>query len=398
MENDKLFKAFSISKLVLKQINGDIIAAEKKALDEWLDASEANRKLYSELLDKERQSHNHLSITDRKTEDAYQRVMGRVSHTKQVPLFRKYRVAIAAAAILLISSVVFTVYKLQQQSIVNESVVVNDVMPGSNKAVLTLSNGQQINLSDAQNGSLAKQTGINIIKTADGQLIYEIQKTENKVDGASSFNTITTPNGGQYQVRLPDGTKVWLNAASSLKYPISFSRNERRVELSGEAYFQVAVNKALPFFVKTARQEVKVLGTHFNVNSYADEEKSTTTLEEGSVKVTSKQESAIIKPGQQTITGLKGNIEVKVANLNTDLAWKNGLIKFKDADIKSIMRQVSRWYNIQVEYKGEVSKELFTGGVSRNENLSALLKILELNDVHFTIIEQAEGKKLIVEP
>jgi hypothetical protein len=174
----------------------------------------------------------------------------------------------------------------------------NDVPPGGNRAILTLAGGKKISLSDARNGTLLTEGGIIIIKTADGQLAYSTDNTELK--SPLAYNTIETPNGGQYQVQLPDGTKVWLNAASSLKYPTSFnSKGERRVSLTGEAYFEVAHNRKAPFIVSTAHQEVKVLGTHFNINSYSNEGKTITTLQQGSVKVTSAKSSEIIIPGQQ---------------------------------------------------------------------------------------------------
>ncbi len=268
----------------------------------------------------------------------------------------------------------------------------SDVLPGNDKAILILSDGRKVSLNGTPDGELNEQVPVS--RTADG-LVYGPT-----ADPAASqkYNTVQTPNGGQYRVVLPDGTKVWLNAASSLKYPISFGAfRERRVELVGEAYFEVAHNRALPFRVVSRGQTVEVLGTHFNVNSYGDEKATTTTLEEGSVRVIAGATATVIEPGEQAVLDNQGKITVRDADMRSALAWKDGKIIFRDADIRSIMRQVSRWYDLEIVYAGKVPDRTFNGGVERTANLSSLLKILELNDIRFQLVSEGGKKKLIVQ-
>ena len=277
----------------------------------------------------------------------------------------------------------------------NKAMVASDIAPGGNKAVLTLANGQKIILTDANNGTLAKQAGVQITKTADGQLVYTVlddSRSGSKTN--DQFNTIETPKGGQYQVRLPDGSNVWLNAASALTYPSSFaSEKPRKVDLRGEAYFEIAKDQLRPFIVKTSTQEVEVLGTHFNINSYTDEPAVKTTLIEGRVKVSAiNGKDRILKPGQQS--ALTGS-NMQIANIDPELAvaWKNSQFVFESDDIRYIMRMVSRWYNVEVEYVGSVPDSKFGGAVSRFENVSEVLKSLESTGrVKFKV----EGKRIIV--
>ena len=300
-----------------------------------------------------------------------------------------------AAALLLVSLIAFHFYTSPDK---NKKLVARqliEVGPGTRNAVLTLADGKKVMLKDITKGQIVQQPGVSISES-NGQLTYS---TSNTKAASGAYNTIETLKGGEYQVVLPDGTRVWLNAASSLKYPTSFSAlKERRVQLSGEAYFQVAHNNAKPFRVTTAKQVVEVLGTHFNINSYTDEPKIVTTLEEGRVKVSSGGLHLTISPGQQTVLSSAGNMEIQQADLESALAWKDGKINFKKADLKTIMRQVERWYNIEVSYEGNIKNRVFTGGVSRASNLSALLKILELNDIHFRMEQNAGQNKLIITP
>ncbi|MNX85526.1 fec operon regulator FecR [compost metagenome] len=225
-------------------------------------------------------------------------------------------------------------------------------------------------------------------------LVYQLTDKPNP-SGKTSYNTIETPKGGQYQLILPDGSKVWLNAASSLTFPTSFvSLKTRKVELIGEAYFEIAKNKTSPFIVKSAKQEVKVLGTHFNINSYADEQSTTTTLLEGSVNIVSlnKAENIILKPGQQSTLN---NNKINVTEINTEeaIAWKNGLFIFNDENIKSIMKKIARWYNVEITFKGNLDHVSFVGNYARNKDLESLLENIELTEkVHFKI----EGRRIEV--
>lgn len=310
--------------------------------------------------------------------------------------FQRY----AAAAVLMIAVSLGTYFALKRNSKSIDALAVHqDHSPGSNKAILTLANGKKIVLDKDAKGEIAKQQGISIANTPDGQLIYTV--VANGDNATIHLNTISTPKGGQYQVVLSDGSKVWLNSASSITYPTAFDAKQRLVELTGEAYFEVAKNKKSPFSVKTAQQTVEVLGTHFNINSYNDEPVLKTTLLEGSVKVFTANDQAVLSPGQQLRLHHNGNASGQAANSisienNVDLdkvvAWKNGVFSFEHEDLKSIMRQVSRWYNVDVIYTGPVSEEKFFGEISRNSNLSEVFKILEFNNVHF----EMQGKTIKV--
>ncbi len=301
-----------------------------------------------------------------------------------------YQTLIRAAAILLfVSATIILLYsRYTRKQIENKTAVTYDVAPGGNKAILTLSNGSKVMLNDSKNGLLATQAGALILKK-DSLLSYK--SIAGKTD-AVTYNTINTPNGGQYQLVLADGTRVWLNAASSLKFPTEFNGNNRTVELTGEAYFEVAKDKHKPFNVKTANQTVQVLGTHFNVNSYSDEAVVKTTLLEGSVKVYSATASVLINPGQQALLSNNQLLVNKDPDVNEVIAWKNGMFQFNEADIQTIMRQIARWYDIDVEFKGKIPDYTYHGKISRNSNVSQVLKILELSGIDFTI----EGRKIIV--
>jgi len=293
----------------------------------------------------------------------------------------------AASVIILLLAGVFYLTKTeatQNRLVKNEraaSSLKNDILPGGNKALLTLADGSTIILDSAQNGTLSNQGNIKIIKLDDGQLAYD----KSAVSGSTEvlYNTISTPKGGQYQLTLSDGSKVWLNAASSLRFPATFSGNERKVELTGEGYFEVAHNPSKPFIVTKNNVEIKVLGTHFNVNAYDDEDVIKTTLLEGSVRVTKGNKSTLITPGEQAVVSNSSStmfsINVKKdVDLDEAVAWKNGKFIFQDADIKSIMRQLEHWYDVSVIYDDkEVTNEEFVGSISRNVNISQILQMLE---------------------
>jgi transmembrane sensor len=269
-----------------------------------------------------------------------------------------------------------------------------DIPPGTNAATLTLADGKKIILGSTATGKLASEAGVRITKTTEGQLSYEIIAADKANDQDNlKFNTLTTARGQQYQVLLPDGTKVWLNNASSLTYPVYFNNEKKRsVELKGEAYFEVTKNAGRPFIVQMAEQEIKVLGTHFNVNGYENEPVSRTTLLEGSVLVSTGSLQQLISPGEQAIV-TPGR--VKVVSIDTELAvaWKNNQFMFESEGIESIMRRIERWYNVKVEYTGDIPDDKFGGVVSRFGNVSELLLILELTGkVHFKV----EGRRIMV--
>lgn len=293
--------------------------------------------------------------------------------SRMIPLFRKL---VVAASLLVILGVAFYFYRDKQAEpeVITAS---NDIAPGGDKAILTLSNGKQIVLDSMANGELMKQAGITITKTKDGELIYTADKD---AGGKLVFNTIETPKGGQYTIILPDGSRVWINAASKLVYPAKFAGNERRVELIGEAYFEVAHSKSMPFRVKTASQQIEVLGTHFNVNSYPDEPAIKTTLLEGAVRIAidgQVNNDRILKPGEQSVLADK-HLNIIAVNTEEAIAWKNGDFVFENQTLPEIMRKISRWYDVAVNYEQATNpQETFSGTVSRSRNLSAVLKMLE---------------------
>lgn len=301
-----------------------------------------------------------------------------------------YKISAAAALALIALSTGLYFYPRTSDKSVAE-LAKHDIAPGRNTATLTLSNGTKIVLSESIKGKLATESGISITKNAADQIVYKVDDLSGAATGdEQTYNTLSTAKGEQYQVNLPDGTKVWLNAASSLTYAPSFSgRVERNVQLSGEAYFEVAKDKLHPFIVKTGGQEVKVLGTHFNINSYRDEPSEKTTLLEGSVNISNK---AVLQPGQQSVVTKSGDIKVQQADLSGAVAWKNGYFQFNDVPLETIMRQISRWYDIDVIYKGSISNDAFNGTIDRKASLSRILKILEKGGIKFTIA----GKELTV--
>jgi len=301
------------------------------------------------------------------------------------------RVAVSAASIIILG--VFIYFFTKDTS---NKTYVNDIDPGKNTAVLILSDGKKIDLLNAKIGLLALQSTTQITKTKEGEIIYtsrhELPPLQN--GGKSSYseisNTIRTPRGGQYKLSLPDGTKVWLNAASSLTYPISFDwLKERRIELNGEAYFEVAKDKLHPFLVQSKTQTVKVLGTRFNISAYSDDQFTNTTLLEGTVQVN----QVTLKPGQQAVNSGTA-IEVNAVDPNDVIAWKDGEFSFRNEPLQNIMKKISRWYNVDVVYQNkEAGKQIFGGTISKHGKISEILHILELTgDVKFKV----EGKTITV--
>jgi len=273
-----------------------------------------------------------------------------------------------------------------------------DIAPGSNKAILILANGSRIILDSATNGLIANQSGAKILKF-NGQLTVSPEKgmKEKLFDSSHlAYNIISTPRGGQYQLILPDGSKVWLNSASSLKFPSAFYGKERRVELTGEGYFEVAKNANMPFSVTVNQMKIAVLGTHFNIMAYDDEKTMNTTLLEGSVTVSDAGMEKKLLPGQQAIVNIATQkVSVGQADISKAIAWKNGLFEFDNTDLSTIMRQLARWYDIEVVYDVTPEKTALGGSISRNLSLKDVLNMLEANGInHFKI----EEKKIVVLP
>lgn len=312
---------------------------------------------------------------------------------------RPYQFLYKAAAILILSTLTFFGYKFITGKSKIENTVENylaEIKPATNKAILTLENGEKIVLNDSTNTVLLSKSGVTIKQDENGVIIYDGFATQApSTSSISGYNTIETPKGGIYQVILPDNSKVWLNNESRIKFPVQFSKTERKVEINGEVYFEVAPNKNKPFRVVSKEQTVEVLGTHFNVNSYADEFNTKTSLLEGSVRVTnSKKLSKIIKPGQQAIT-TNANMEITNIDIDQVVAWKNGDFVFEGTSLETIMRQISRWYDIEVVYQGSIKNVQFGGSISRTKNINEVLRVLEMTQgVNFKL----EGRRVLVMP
>jgi transmembrane sensor len=344
------------------------------------------------------------------------------THTS-AKIVRPFWPRIAAAVVLLVMAGSAWFFFSRPQNSGNLIVVTatdkKDIAPGSNKALLTLGDGTTIVLDTVQTGLLALQGQTKIIKGNTAQLIYNSLATSEQRAGEVLYNTVTTPHGGQFQLVLPDGTKVWLNAGSSLCFPATFSASKRMVQLTGEAYFEVASlplssakgeKRKRPFIVSVLtakgtapRGQIEVLGTHFNINAYDDEPAIKTTLLEGSVKVSKDAASIIIKPGEQVSISHSSQLSRPIpVQTEGAVAWKNGYFRFKETGIRELMRQVERWYDVEVEYRTDRTDQYYTGVVSRSQNISALLQTLELTGtVHFQIDNHPEkGKqgKIIVLP
>jgi ferric-dicitrate binding protein FerR (iron transport regulator) len=300
---------------------------------------------------------------------------------------------VAAAAILIIGLAGgYVLFTKQKQNNNQQTVANKDIPPGGDKAILTLADGSKIVLTDVNNGAIADQGNVKVIKL-DGQVSYSSNGNADEV----VYNTISTPRTGQYQLILADGSKVWLDAESSIRFPNIFKGNERRVELKGQGYFEIAHNSKMPFHVSVGSMDVQVLGTHFNIMAYGNEDAIKTTLLEGSVKVQTNAgspQTTILKPGSQAQLG-KDNVLKSVSNINMDqvMAWKNGLFQLEGTSIREVFRQIERWYDVDVIVQENLGDENLSGVFSRKQYVSQLLKILEEAGVgHFKI----DGKKIYV--
>ncbi|WP_341843119.1 FecR domain-containing protein [Chitinophaga caseinilytica] len=313
--------------------------------------------------------------------------------TEPVPAHRlrpTWRKIAAAAAVLLLAGGSYWLFQATPQPGKNHVVLHSGPQPGGNKATLTLGDGSIITLDDADAGALSQQGNTKIVKLQGGRIVYDPQAD----GGAPVFNTISTPKGGQYQVQLPDGTVVWMNAASSLRFPSAFTGNERLVELTGEGYFEVAADVEKPFKVAVKDVRVEVLGTKFNINAYPEESQARAALLEGSVRVRRKDDAVKLAPGQEARIGQEGKIAVSPADLEQVLAWKNGYFQFEGATLPVLLRQIGRWYDVEVVWKGEVPEKEFAGRISRNVSLEAMVEALRSSGVNCKIT----GRTLEVAP
>lgn len=389
--------------LIEKYLKGEATPGELDFIQRYYESFAREEDVLNTLSASER------NLIEKKIETS---IMGSVGLSNPSPVRRLWSSLSLAATVLIALSVGLYFYYSDnhlRQSQENVPLPV-DIAPGSNKATLTLADGSQVSLDDVKNGQIAEQSGSKITKTEDGQIIYDVSappdsRTEGKKD-LLAFNTVTTPLGGQYQIILPDGTKVWLNAGSSLKYPTVFNGKERKVELSGEGYFEVAKNKNMPFKVETINQETEVIGTIFNINSYADEPSIKTTLVEGSVRVKSvykekvtpregKEMSVILKPGEQSALW-EGGMSVSKVDTEVVIAWKRGIFKFHNSDIGSVMRQLSKWYDVKVEFEGKMPDIRLWGEMDRNVNASEALEMLAYFNLKYRVVQTENAKKIII--
>jgi ferric-dicitrate binding protein FerR (iron transport regulator) len=366
---------------------------EQLDLDNWRWSDDRNDRLYEELQDRRRLVAEVKELTNTDYTTAVQELYEKIGISRQAtPVYRRWWMAAAAVLLLSAGSYLWRMNRSSQPVAQSKAPAAHiDVAPGKQGAILTLADGRTVVLDSMGNGVIATQNGSKVL-LKNGQLAYHKEGTATT---EAAYNTVTTPKGRQFQVALPDGTRVWLNAASSLRYPTLFTGKERKVEITGEAYFEVAANPAMPFRVKVNKTtDIEVLGTQFNINSYTDEANMNATLLEGSVQVVRDGEKALLHPGQQA--QVSGQIKI-VSNVNVEkvVAWKNGVFDFQDANLEEVMRQLERWYDIDVIYKKGIPKLEFIGKMGRDLSLSAVLNGLQMSKVHFRL---EEGRRLIVLP
>ncbi len=383
--------------------NKTVTPIERDELMELLAHGENDEKVKTLLAETWQQLNSQSPLfSDSQGEEMLARILQKGTANKPVPVIAKYkrsftwwRIAAAAAILFFAVTGVYLWLNPKQpgqqiaQSIKISKDARNTIVPGGNKAVLTLSNGSSIILDSTHQGTLSKQGNAKVMKLNTATLAYNAGD-ENSQEIV--YNTLSTPNGGQYQLILSDGTRVWLNSASSIHFPTIFRGKERDVAVTGEAYFEVAKNAAMPFKITVKDMEVLVLGTHFNIMAYDDESSMNTTLLEGSVKVTKGYLNKMLVPGQQSIINKKGDIKIMDADIEEVMAWKNGWFQFNSYDIEKVMRQISRWYDVEIVYEGKIPTGHFSGLVSRDNDISQVLKIMQAGGVHFKI----EGRKVVV--
>lgn len=398
MNDNRTFELIYIAGLIKRSWFNELTNEEQDYLENWKKKSKENEELANKINRGDKIADELLAIEQFDVKAASNRFFSETGlvyrksneNNKVVSLFRGnfFRWSAAATIIILLSA---GWYFLNIKKDINADLLkenkkssFNIVKPGSNKAILTLSDGAQVVLDSIGNGIIDTEGNVKILKLEDGRLSYSV--TEHKQTLKTEYNTITTPRGGQYQITLPDGTGVWLNSASSITFPTSFNGNERLVKISGEAYFEVThqhskeSTELMPFVVEVATSRITVLGTRFNVNAYADEEALRTTLVEGSVKISNGKNTTLIIPGEQASLKLgEANYKIVHPDIEEVLAWKNGKFLFRNANAQSIMRQLSRWYDIDIRSTEDLSGISFSGGISRKDRIEKLLELLELD-------------------
>jgi len=382
--------------LLQRYLEGSCTPEEAAVLYNWLKSSDAHRPLLARLQQEFEQVINEPHEVPAAVSDRIEaRLLQNISRNKIVPLRHPWRwAAVASVLMLLLAGSVYWFYKTDKShniasnmALSKKGVIGSDVAPGTNKAVLTLADGTTVELDSAGNQVL--QQGKTTVQQRNGRLEYAAQgKGE-----AIGYNTLVVPRGGQFNIVLPDGSHVWLNAASRLKYPTAFTGKERVVELQGQGYFEIAHNADQPFIVDVNNTHIQVLGTRFDIMAYPDEQSLNTTLLEGAVRVQSGERQQLLKPGQQSVLEYTtGQMFVRPADIDQTIAWKTGFFEFDNAGMNVIMRQVARWYDVDVAYGNGKNSRLFGGRISRSLPLSEILHMLEANGAKFSL----EGRRLTV--
>ncbi|MBO9204182.1 MULTISPECIES: FecR family protein [Niastella] len=393
----------AIRYLIGQYMNDELTAQQQAELLQLLGQHE-ERELIEMLREMmEAESVGATAVDADAMQASLQRVLSADKPVAEMPgrvltISRRWRWVAAAACLLAVGITGYVLLNKKSTTVpvaATSNPYKNDVQPGGQKAMLTLADGKQIVLDSAGNGLLAQQGNAQVVKEGAGLKYQSAGSGRSDV----TYNTLSTPRGGEYKLILPDGSKVWLNSASTLRYPTAFTGSTREVALEGEGYFEVTKLAAKPFRVITKTQFIEVLGTHFNVNAYSDEAATKTTLLEGKVKVMNDERSAILKPGEQASVSQSSQksqpITVQTVDVEETVAWTNGQFIFREQRIESIMKQISRWYNVEVAFAGKPTQEGFTATIPRSVPVSKVLRYLELTTlVHFKI----DGNRITVLP
>lgn len=380
----------------------DLNQEEREQLNRWLEEGN-NKDFFNPILDKQILEEDLRQLNELKieSEHSWDKLLQFRSEQKKTKIFwlsswKTYAVAASVVVLLGIGGVMLYQSRKVNHPIVqgkeNQAPMVADAKPGEFKARLVLADGSSVILDTTTTGQLAKQGNVKVINK-DGKLVYQ-QEQQNE-NAPILYNTLQTTKGQTYATVLSDGSRIWLNSESSIRYPVTFRGEERKVYITGEAYFEVTnLGGKMPFRVNVGDMEIEVLGTHFNINAYPDEAVIKTTLLEGKVKVNYRAKTAILKPGQQSqVKSESGTLQtIDNADVEQAIAWKNGFFQFNNDDLKTVMRQISRWYDLDIEYQGNVPNEIFGGRMDRSSKASEVLTILAESGIHFKI----QGKKVIV--
>jgi transmembrane sensor len=388
-----------IGELIFRYIRQELTVEEELELTAWVEESPENQRFFEEETDPVNIRKDITAMYHDK-DLVYKKILEKHPELSEdrrrfhIPLILKIAV-ISVLTVGMATLFINLIYFKKGGTVIPDSPVAShSIKAGGPHALLILSNGREVLIDSVDDGQIASEGQSDITKKDSGELVYS-DNNSITTGSEAALNTLRTPRGGQFSLRLPDGTRVWLNAASSLTYPSYFTGSERKVTLEGEAYFEVAKNPAAPFKVITQKMQVRVLGTHFNVMAYPDEPVQTATLLEGSVQVKQNNAEVILQPGQQAEVSGPGNMKlIRDADVYAATAWKNGTTSFKDASIQTIMRSISRWYDVDIIYQGQIPDKKFKGGLPRNTDLSELLTVLEQNGIHFTV----QGKVITVIP